>query len=170
MFSCLPHSSSRALLRRRARAAEGPRPCFADGAGFTIIEVLVVILIVGTLAAIAIPVFFGQQQKAVDAQAQELARTAETTAETIGVDDGGEYGNVTVGEVHRHEPTIPIAPGGAQAYLNTTTRGAAEYSLTVRAANGDEFTIARDTTGTVTRECLSPVIKVGCSGKERGSW
>ena len=54
MFSCLPHSSSRALLRRRARAVEGPRRCIADGAGFTIIEVLVVILIVGGLHELTI--------------------------------------------------------------------------------------------------------------------
>jgi type IV pilus assembly protein PilA len=66
-------------LRQRAR----------DEQGFTLIELLVVILIIGILAAIAIPSFLSQSGKAYDASAKELARTAETTALTIGLDFGG---------------------------------------------------------------------------------
>ena len=55
----------------------------ADEGGFTLIELLVVILIIGILAAIAIPSFLSQKSKATASQAKELARTAETTAETV---------------------------------------------------------------------------------------
>ena len=62
-----------------------------DENGFTLIELLVVILIIGILAAIAIPSFLNQKGKAYDAAAKEMARTAQTTAETYATDHNGEY-------------------------------------------------------------------------------
>ena len=63
----------------------------SDEGGFTLIELLVVILIIGILAAIAIPSFLSQKSKATASQAKELARTAETTAETYATDNNGSY-------------------------------------------------------------------------------
>ncbi len=73
-------------------------------AGFTLVELLVVILIIGILAAIAIPAFLTQKSKAIDASAKELARTGAQAAETYATDHNGEYAGLTTKALHEYEP------------------------------------------------------------------
>jgi type IV pilus assembly protein PilA len=141
-----------------------------EESGFTLVELLVVILIIGILAAIAIPSFLGQKSKAWDAQAKELARTAETTSESIATDDNGQYKKVSTTELHKYEPTIRIAAGGGEAYVSAATGETNEYSVTAKATNGDEFTIKRNTKGEISRQCVSPAGQTDCSGSATASW
>ena len=146
-----------------------------DEGGFTLIELLVVILIIGILAAIAIPSFLNQKSKAYDASAKELARTAETTAETIATDNGGSYAKVSAAELHAYEKLIftTEAEAGNNAWLSGATSAENEYTVTTTAANSkDEFTISRSSTGTISRTCNAKnnPTKAGCSGHETGTW
>jgi type IV pilus assembly protein PilA len=49
--------------------------------GFTLVELLVVILIIGILAAIAVPIFLNQRKQALDAQLKSDMRTVATWME-----------------------------------------------------------------------------------------
>src|ERR1700722_14928660 len=94
----------------------------SDEGGFTLIELLVVILIIGILAAIAIPAFLSQKGKAYDASAKELARTAQTTAETYATEHNGEYkwgsSSEGIAALKAIEPSINTSTTNGEAYLS----------------------------------------------------
>jgi type IV pilus assembly protein PilA len=137
----------------------------SDEGGFTLIELLVVILIIGILAAIAIPSFLSQKGKASDSSAKELARTAETTAETYATDHGGNYEGMSSAELKKYEPTIQTEAGSGNAYLSTVSveTGNQGYVVTATATDGHTFSIEKKATGEVLRTC-TPLGKTGSEG------
>lgn len=73
------------------RLARGLRKAGTDQRGFTLTELLVVIVIIGILVGIAVPTFLAQRERAQNAAAQSDLRNAGTAATTCSVDNDGSY-------------------------------------------------------------------------------
>jgi type IV pilus assembly protein PilA len=76
-----------------------------DDKGFTLIELMVVVLIIAILIAIAIPTFLGLRRRAQDRAAQSDLRNALTAAKAFYTDDE-TYDGFTVAEGELIEPSL----------------------------------------------------------------
>jgi len=141
----------------------------SDEGGFTLIELLVVILIIGILAAIAIPSFLSQKSKATASQAKELARTAQTTAETVATDNNGLYTEVSPAKLKEYEPSIVTAVTTKEAYLSAAEPVAENkgFKVVAKGSEGATFTVERTAAGEIKRTCAPEKAGTGCP---KGEW
>ncbi len=138
----------------RAKEVEG---------GFTLIELLMTIVIIAVLAAIAIPTFLGQRQKAQDAACKSLVRNAASMIET-GFVDAGSYVTSVIGmraaDLKKIEPSMTFVVLGTAATNPTAkastgkvnyTGTATTYSVGALSDSGNKFgmVVNKGSTGTL---------------------
>ena len=149
------------ILKLRQRMAR-------EESGFTLVELLVVMLILGLLAAIAIPAFFNQRDKARDSQAKVYDRTAETAMETFATDNNGVYTGANAAALVGEESTL----NGATISAVAVPAGGADtsnksYKVSVTSSTGNVFSITRHDDGTTSLTCTNAGT-AGCP--TGGSW
>jgi type IV pilus assembly protein PilA len=133
-------------------------------AGFTVVELLTVMLVLVLLAAVAVPAYWNQRDKALDAQAKADARSAETAALDVAAENDGRFngpGGVT-------ELSMRVAePGLEDVDLEVPLRRESSFTIRVQSESGNTFDITRNRDGTTELTCAS-ADRAGCPAD--GKW
>jgi type IV pilus assembly protein PilA len=117
--------------------------------GFSLIELLVVILIIGVLAAIALPAFLGQRSKGQDSSAKSAARNLVSSVESFYVTSKTYVGAASDNDVQK-SGVFGTGPGEADI-ADATANG---YTIIGKSASGNFFTITKAGSGS-TRTCTT---------------
>ncbi len=113
------------------------------------VELLVVLVLLGILAMIALPSFLGQRDKAHDNEAQTMIRTAQIALKTYETDHDTFV--VDRAELEKIEPAIAEATAEFDVKGFKTT-----FTITERSHSGTKFTLELKATGETTRTCDDP--------------
>jgi type IV pilus assembly protein PilA len=117
----------------------GPRDSLRTDRGFTLVELLVVCLVIGALATIALPVFLSQSHKGQDSAAKSDVRNLVSVVQACYAeredyrrcDETGELG-----------PTgLPL--GGGPGEVDVASASEDGFTVTARSRSGNEFRFVR---------------------------
>ncbi len=131
-------------LRDRRRDGEG---------GFTLIELMVVVLIIAILLAIAIPTFLGARARAQERAAQSSLRNSLTAAKTV-YTDNQNYTEANAAALNSLEPSIThvvaATPSTAAKMVSVSHPDANTWYGAAQSASGKCYSI-KETSGGPTR-------------------
>ncbi len=102
-----------------------------DGQGFTMIELLMVVAIIGILMAIAIPTFVGTRGRASDRATQTLVRNLLVSAKAADINGTGDAASVQA-----DEPSLHVVAHDTQGFASKS-----QVSVRVDTLAGDSYVI-----------------------------
>ena len=137
-----------------------------DEDGFTLIELMVVVLIIAILLAIAIPTFLGAQDRARDRGAQSNLRNSLTAAKVIATDNAGLFYStgtavILAADMLAAEPSLVFSDTVADkdtVFVKTAAAGADIVLVTVSAKALDAFYGITATSSGVVKKCKATTL------------
>ena len=154
-------------MLHNARAALARR----EDEGFTLIELMVVVLIIAILIAIAIPTFLGARNRAQDRAAQSNLRNALTNAKAI-FTDNEDYTTASANSdaaLTAAEPslTFQAAASTAPKQVSVDTPSASSIVMASLSKSGKCFAVKDDASGPGTK--FGTVTSGACTGANAGT-
>jgi type IV pilus assembly protein PilA len=118
--------------------------------GFTMVELMVIVLIIGLLVAIALPTMIGARHRANDAHAKGMAARALRAGKIVYADDQ-TYANTTPAALTAADPGMTYVDGATSSPDPETVSSAApsqhEFVVAAYSATGSCFFLMDDAVG-----------------------
>ena len=131
------------LRTMKTRVARGR---YGKDEGFTLIELMVVVLIIAILLAIAIPTFLGAQNRAKDRAAQSSLRNTLAAAKAM-YTDTQDFSTATVANLTAAEPNITFnSTGSTGPNVISVYNSASVFTVSALSKTGTCFSIKEDLT------------------------